>query len=45
MSDDGLMLAIFIACIIIATGALVKLFLLIGGQGLAQAATGWAYLF
>jgi hypothetical protein len=40
MSDDRLMLAIFIACIIIAGGALVKLFLLTGGHALTQAATG-----
>jgi len=33
------MLTIFIACVIIAVGALVMLFLLVGGHGLAQAAT------
>jgi hypothetical protein len=33
------MLTIFIACVIIAAGALLMLFLLVGGHGLAQAAT------
>jgi hypothetical protein len=39
MSDDRLMLTIFIACVIIAAGALVMLFLLVDGHGLTQAAT------
>jgi hypothetical protein len=38
MSDDRLMLTILIACIIIAVAASIKLFLLIGGHGFAQAA-------
>jgi hypothetical protein len=41
MSDDSLMLALFVACTIIAAGALVMLFLLIGRHG---AASGWSYL-